>query len=66
MTVVFRSHDYAKALYPNLYALSVIAEEVYPRGPRKLTLLSTSAHIYEADYKVVEKHVGPFRLLYRV
>lgn len=66
VTAVFRSHDYAKALYPNLYALAVIAEEVYPQGPRKLTLLSSSAHIYEADYKNVERHVGPFRLLYRV
>lgn len=66
VTAVFRSHDYVKALYPNLYALATIAEEVYPRGLRKLTLISSSAHIYEADYKAVEKHVGPFRLLYRV
>lgn len=65
-TAVFRSHDYAKALYPNLYAIATLAEEVYPKGPRKLTLLSSSAHIYEADYKVVEKYVASFRLLYRV
>lgn len=66
VTAVFRSHDYVKALYPNLYALASIAEEVYPSGRRKLTLLSSSAHIYEADYEAVERHVGPFRLLYRV
>ncbi|MEM1745102.1 MAG: thymidylate synthase [Candidatus Nezhaarchaeales archaeon] len=66
ITAVFRSHDYAKALYPNLYAIASLAEEIYPRGTRRLTLLSTSAHIYESDYKVVEKYVAPFRLLYRV
>lgn len=66
VTAVFRSHDYAKALYPNLYAIATLAEEIYPKGTRKLTLLSASAHIYEADYKIVEKHVSPFRLLYRV
>lgn len=66
VTAVFRSHDYAKALYPNLYAMATIAEEVHPAGPRRLTLLSASAHIYEADYKAVERYVSPFRLLYRV
>lgn len=66
VTAVFRSHDYIKALYPNLYAVSTIAEEVYPKGPRELTLLSSSAHIYESDYKAAEKYVGQFRLIYKV
>ncbi|MDI9619430.1 MAG: thymidylate synthase [Candidatus Nezhaarchaeota archaeon] len=66
VTVVFRSHDYAKALYPNLYAIAMIAEEVQPSKPKKLTLLSSSAHIYEGDYEAVRRNVAPFRLLYKV
>lgn len=65
MTALFRSHDYCKALYPNLYAIARLAEQIY-EGPKKLTLISSSAHIYESDYRQALMHVGPYRAIYKV
>jgi len=65
VTALFRSHDYCKGLYPNLYAIAKLAESIH-KGPRKLVLISTSAHIYESDYRAAQKHVGPYNAIYRI
>jgi len=53
MSLVFRSHDYGSALYPNLRAFGMLQQQIADLigcGYGILTCTSFSAHVYESDF----------------